>query len=288
MLYTCKVGQNHIYTVYEPCIYGVCYGVIGRETIKYMVIYGVYIQFWPTLYICSSMLHMLVYIWSYDSAQRGHPGASCLPWPGWCKISRSDQLGISWNVTNARQRKANAWLCTSICNRGRNWIRLLFGGMHTPVHRRGLTPDLARQVAEELTEKIEGEYETGDFWGDCTHLSITGVCHLTWLVKSPGSWKIRGRIWNRRLFGGLHASVYHRGLSPDLARQAAEELTEKTEGNYETGDCWGDCTHLSITGVCHLTWLVKSPRSWQRRTQCGHTLAMSWALTLMRCPIHCR
>jgi len=27
--------------------------------------------------------------------------------------------------------------------------------------------------------------------------------------------------------GGLHTSVYHRGLSPDLARQVAEELTEK-------------------------------------------------------------
>ena len=34
-------------TIYIRCIYG----IFGREIIKYTVIYGVYIQFWPTLVI---------------------------------------------------------------------------------------------------------------------------------------------------------------------------------------------------------------------------------------------
>ena len=34
-------------TIYIRCIYG----IFGREIIKYTVIYGVYIQFWPTLHI---------------------------------------------------------------------------------------------------------------------------------------------------------------------------------------------------------------------------------------------
>jgi len=34
-------------TIYIRCIYG----IFGREIIKYTVIYGVYIRFWPTLYI---------------------------------------------------------------------------------------------------------------------------------------------------------------------------------------------------------------------------------------------
>jgi hypothetical protein len=39
-----RVGQNHIYTVY-------IYGIFGREIIKYTIIYGVYIRFWPTLHM---------------------------------------------------------------------------------------------------------------------------------------------------------------------------------------------------------------------------------------------
>jgi len=39
-----RVGQTHIYI---RCIYG----IFGREFTKYTVIYGVYIQFWPTLVI---------------------------------------------------------------------------------------------------------------------------------------------------------------------------------------------------------------------------------------------
>ena len=45
--YICRVGQNHSYI-------GCIYGIIGREITKYTVIYGVYIRFWPTLYICIS------------------------------------------------------------------------------------------------------------------------------------------------------------------------------------------------------------------------------------------
>jgi hypothetical protein len=45
------------YTVYiyrsgQPYIYVRCkYGVLGREITKYMVIYGEYIWFWPTLLV---------------------------------------------------------------------------------------------------------------------------------------------------------------------------------------------------------------------------------------------
>ena len=35
-------------TIYIRCIYG----MFGREIIKYTVIYGVYIRFWPTLQMC--------------------------------------------------------------------------------------------------------------------------------------------------------------------------------------------------------------------------------------------
>jgi hypothetical protein len=38
-----RVGQNHD----TRCIYGIS----GREITKYTVIYGVYIQFWPTLHM---------------------------------------------------------------------------------------------------------------------------------------------------------------------------------------------------------------------------------------------
>ena len=41
-----RVGQNHRHTY----IYLV-YGVIGRKITIHMVIYGVYIRFWPTLHI---------------------------------------------------------------------------------------------------------------------------------------------------------------------------------------------------------------------------------------------
>ena len=39
-----RVDQNHIY-IYIRCIYG----IFGRGITKYTAIYGVYIQFWPTL-----------------------------------------------------------------------------------------------------------------------------------------------------------------------------------------------------------------------------------------------
>jgi hypothetical protein len=35
-------------TLYIRCIYG----IFGRETTEYTVIYGVYIRFWPTLHMC--------------------------------------------------------------------------------------------------------------------------------------------------------------------------------------------------------------------------------------------
>jgi len=35
-------------TIYIRCIYG----IFGRETTKYMVMYGVCIRFWPTLMMC--------------------------------------------------------------------------------------------------------------------------------------------------------------------------------------------------------------------------------------------
>jgi hypothetical protein len=39
-------------TIYIWCIYG----IFGRELTKYTVIYGVYIQFWPTLYVTHMVL----------------------------------------------------------------------------------------------------------------------------------------------------------------------------------------------------------------------------------------
>ena len=42
--HTCRVGQSHTYI---RCIYG----IFDREITKHTVIYGVYIQFWPTLHI---------------------------------------------------------------------------------------------------------------------------------------------------------------------------------------------------------------------------------------------
>ena len=41
-----RVGQNHIY-IYIYIRY--IYGILGREIIKYTVIYGVYKRSWPTL-----------------------------------------------------------------------------------------------------------------------------------------------------------------------------------------------------------------------------------------------
>ena len=46
-LHMCRVGQNHTYTDIRYI-----YGILGREIIKYTVIYGVYIRFWPTLHMC--------------------------------------------------------------------------------------------------------------------------------------------------------------------------------------------------------------------------------------------
>jgi len=48
----CRVGQNHIYTVY-------IYGIFGREITKYTVIYGVHIRFWPTLRMCTFFYSVL-------------------------------------------------------------------------------------------------------------------------------------------------------------------------------------------------------------------------------------
>ena len=40
----CSVGQNHIYIQRV-------YSISGREITKYTVIYGVYIRFYPTLFV---------------------------------------------------------------------------------------------------------------------------------------------------------------------------------------------------------------------------------------------
>jgi len=59
-----RVGQNHTYKVFlagkSPYIrsYTVyIYSIFGREIIKYTVIYGVYIRFWPTLACIHSNTH---------------------------------------------------------------------------------------------------------------------------------------------------------------------------------------------------------------------------------------
>jgi hypothetical protein len=46
-------GRHDIFVGLARTIYIRCmYGIFDREIIKYTVIYGVYKQFWPTLYIC--------------------------------------------------------------------------------------------------------------------------------------------------------------------------------------------------------------------------------------------
>jgi len=52
VMHTTGVGKGRaIYRVGQTPIYVVYNGIFGRETIEYTVIYGVYIQFWPTLLI---------------------------------------------------------------------------------------------------------------------------------------------------------------------------------------------------------------------------------------------
>ena len=43
-------------TLYIRCIHG----IFGREITKYMVVYGVYIRFWPTLHIFIFILRVCV------------------------------------------------------------------------------------------------------------------------------------------------------------------------------------------------------------------------------------
>ena len=47
----CRVGLNHTFIG----IYGVLYGISGREITIHTVIYGVYIRFWPTLQMCKNL-----------------------------------------------------------------------------------------------------------------------------------------------------------------------------------------------------------------------------------------
>jgi hypothetical protein len=49
----CRLGCMFIYVELARTIYiQYIYGIFGRKTTEYTVIYGVYIRFWPTLYIC--------------------------------------------------------------------------------------------------------------------------------------------------------------------------------------------------------------------------------------------
>jgi hypothetical protein len=56
-------------TINIRCIYG----TFGREITEYTVIYGVYIQFWPTLHITHKVGHVLVctlYVWLFICSHR--------------------------------------------------------------------------------------------------------------------------------------------------------------------------------------------------------------------------
>jgi len=48
--YTVYIYVGLARTIYIRCIYG----IYGREITKYTVIYGVFIRFWPTLYMYGS------------------------------------------------------------------------------------------------------------------------------------------------------------------------------------------------------------------------------------------
>ena len=55
-------------TIHIRCIYG----IFGREIIKYTVIYGVYIRFWPTLVVRNFFKHRIL------SSQRLNCSFSCV------------------------------------------------------------------------------------------------------------------------------------------------------------------------------------------------------------------
>jgi hypothetical protein len=57
-------------TIHIQCTYGIC----GREITKYTVIYGVYIQFWPTLRMCPP--YRFEFSWYNDSSS---PESSKVP-----------------------------------------------------------------------------------------------------------------------------------------------------------------------------------------------------------------
>ena len=57
--YTVYIGLAK--TIYIRCIYG----NFGREITKYMVIYGVYIRFWPTLGIYNTFIASPIGVWCF-------------------------------------------------------------------------------------------------------------------------------------------------------------------------------------------------------------------------------
>ena len=67
----CRVGQNHIYI---RCIYS----IIGREIIKYKVIYGLYIRFWPTLVMCQYAVFSFSFQTVYMATVRYRPKLYCM------------------------------------------------------------------------------------------------------------------------------------------------------------------------------------------------------------------
>jgi len=84
LVYTCGLVYTrlhsctcvHLYvglakTIYIRCIYG----ILGRETTKYTVIYGVYIRFWPTQLVhLSTFVYTCVHLCALESSS----------WQMWC------------------------------------------------------------------------------------------------------------------------------------------------------------------------------------------------------------
>ena len=59
-------------TIYIRCIYG----IFGREIIKYLVIYGVYIRFWPTLH-----MHLLPFTHPHPFIIKTHMHSTHISFP---------------------------------------------------------------------------------------------------------------------------------------------------------------------------------------------------------------
>ena len=126
----CRVGHNLTYTVYvryfwqgNHQIYGhirCIYGIFGREITKYMVIYGAYVRFWPTLGVLhypqksalQSMKHTQVRQWAQASLLCIVPCPLRFAGPSQLRDLKVETLGLCLLFKNRWQRiRDGYWPC---------------------------------------------------------------------------------------------------------------------------------------------------------------------------------